>query len=141
MMATTDRPGPFGVLLRQQRQAAGLSQEELAERAGLSRRGISDLERGKRRSPYPATARRLADGLGLDPTARAALLASAHQPVVGALTERDHASPLSPLPIPSTTFIGREDELDEVRRLLTRTRLLTLTGAGGSGKTRLALEA
>src|SRR4051812_36066534 len=52
----------------------------------------------------------------------------------------DHGSPL-PLPLPLTTFIGRERELGEVARLLDRTRLLTITGPGGSGKTRLALEA
>jgi predicted ATPase len=47
------------------------------------------------------------------------------------------------LPIPATQFLGREHELADVRRLLARAdaRLLTLTGAGGSGKTRLALHA
>jgi transcriptional regulator with XRE-family HTH domain len=49
-MTITAGPGPFAVLLRQYRAAAGLSQDELAERAGLSRRGISDLERGQWRS-------------------------------------------------------------------------------------------
>jgi non-specific serine/threonine protein kinase len=44
------------------------------------------------------------------------------------------------LPLPVTSFIGREREIDEVKRLLATTRLLTLTGAGGCGKTRLALE-
>ncbi len=44
----TDGPLPFGDLLRRLRLAAGLSQEALAERAGLSARGISDLERGAR---------------------------------------------------------------------------------------------
>src|SRR5262252_2434218 len=77
-MATAEQARPFGVLLQRHRVAAGLSQEELAERAGLSRRGISDLERGVRRAPYPATVRRLAEALGLDPTQRAGLLASAH---------------------------------------------------------------
>jgi transcriptional regulator with XRE-family HTH domain len=75
-MATTDGPGPFGLLLRQYRAAAGLSQEELAERAGLSKRGISDLERGQRRSPHPATVRRLAEALDLDGAERAAWLSS-----------------------------------------------------------------
>jgi transcriptional regulator with XRE-family HTH domain len=42
--------------LRRYRVLAGLSQEALAERAGLSRRGIADLERGARRFPYPDTA-------------------------------------------------------------------------------------
>jgi non-specific serine/threonine protein kinase len=44
------------------------------------------------------------------------------------------------LPVPLTSFIGREREIAELRRLTTSTRLLTLTGAGGCGKTRLALE-
>ncbi len=39
-----------------------------------------------------------------------------------------------------TSFVGRAAELEETRALLTRTRMLTLSGAGGSGKTRLALE-
>jgi predicted ATPase/DNA-binding SARP family transcriptional activator/DNA-binding CsgD family transcriptional regulator len=44
------------------------------------------------------------------------------------------------LPTPRTSFVGREREIVEVKRTLSMTRLLTLTGAGGSGKTRLALE-
>ncbi|MGF1473063.1 MAG: LuxR C-terminal-related transcriptional regulator [Rubrobacteraceae bacterium] len=44
------------------------------------------------------------------------------------------------LPVPRTNFIGREKEISEVKNLLERSRLLTLTGVGGSGKTRLALE-
>jgi predicted ATPase/DNA-binding SARP family transcriptional activator/DNA-binding CsgD family transcriptional regulator len=52
-----------------------------------------------------------------------------------------HPSPPNNLPTPLTSFVGREEALVEVRRLLSMTRLLTLSGAGGSGKTRLALEA
>ena len=44
------------------------------------------------------------------------------------------------LPVQSTSFVGREQEIDEVKRLLASARLLTLTGAGGCGKTRLALR-
>ena len=44
------------------------------------------------------------------------------------------------LPLQLTSFIGREREIGEVKRLLSTSRLLTLTGAGGSGKTRLALQ-
>ena len=69
----TDGPCAFGEALRRHRLSAGLSQEELAERAGLSRRGISDLERGTRRAPYPATVRRLAEALSLGEAERAAL--------------------------------------------------------------------
>lgn len=67
----------FGAALRRRRIAAGLSQEELAERAGLSVRGISDLERGARTTPRLATLRMLADALGLDDAGRAELLAGA----------------------------------------------------------------
>ena len=64
----------FGDLLRRHRVAAGLTQEELAERASLSARGISDLERGARAHPYGETARLLAEGLALAGSERAALL-------------------------------------------------------------------
>jgi predicted ATPase len=47
----------------------------------------------------------------------------------------------SNLPANLTSFVGRRQELREVKRLLTTTRLLTLTGSGGAGKTRLALRA
>ncbi len=75
---------PFGALLRRQRRAAGLTQEALAARAGLSARGVSDLERGTRRHPYPATARRLADALAPPEAERAALLATARPPAAPA---------------------------------------------------------
>ena len=61
----------LGPVLRRLRLAAGLSQEELAERAGLSARGVSDLERGLRASPRPETVRLLAEALALGPEARA----------------------------------------------------------------------
>ncbi|MDQ5818577.1 MAG: helix-turn-helix domain-containing protein, partial [Actinomycetota bacterium] len=64
-MSTRGQDAPFGAHLRRLRDAAGLTQEELAERASLTARGISDLERGRRRHPYPHTVRSLADALGL----------------------------------------------------------------------------
>ncbi len=51
----------FGSLLRALREAGGLSQEELAARAGLSSHAVSALERGARTRPYPHTIRSLAD--------------------------------------------------------------------------------
>src|SRR5713226_9067281 len=62
----TSEPGALGELLRRHRVAAGLTQERLAEAAGLSARGIADLERGVRRLPYPQTVQRLVQALGLD---------------------------------------------------------------------------
>ena len=150
---TTHDPGPFRLLLRQYRSAAGFSQEELAERAGLSRRGVSDLERGARRLPHPGTARRLADALALDRVERAALLraaqaAGAKTDVVGVAEPIKATAAFEPitqavrhnLPVQLSRFIGRETELAELRHLLSAERLLTLTGAGGVGKTRLAIE-
>jgi transcriptional regulator with XRE-family HTH domain len=55
----------FGTVLRRYRLAAGLSQEAPAERAGISLRGLSDLERGLSRGPRLETLARLAEALGL----------------------------------------------------------------------------
>jgi transcriptional regulator with XRE-family HTH domain len=66
----------FGALLRQYRLAAGLSQERLAERAGLSVAGLSALENGRRQAPYRHTVALLAHALGLSPDEAAALEAT-----------------------------------------------------------------
>jgi transcriptional regulator with XRE-family HTH domain len=70
---------PFGVLLKRYRVAAGLSQEALAERARLSTRGISDLERGRHRLPYRDTVARLAEALELNVTEGRRMLALVRQ--------------------------------------------------------------
>src|ERR671913_1884585 len=67
---------PFAELLRRMREAAGMTQEELAERAGLTTYGVSALERGVRTRPYPHTVRALAEALDLDTDARAELVAA-----------------------------------------------------------------
>src|SRR5262249_39677064 len=67
----------FGPLLRRYREAAGLTQEQLAARAGLSARGISDLERGRRQAPRRDTVSLLATALALAPHRRALLEAAA----------------------------------------------------------------
>ena len=70
----------FGALLKRHRLAAGLTQEALAERAGLSAKAVSDLERDPDRLPRLATVTLLADALGADQEARAELLAAARPP-------------------------------------------------------------
>jgi len=129
----------FGALLRRHRQAVGLTQEELAERAGLAAAAISSLERGLRQRPYPHTVQALADALGLSATERADFVAARRPP--GAPAGAVGTAPA--LPRPLTPIIGRAAELATIQRLLTAdgARLLTLTGPGGVGKTRLALEA
>ena len=52
----------------------------------------------------------------------------------------DNQGPLTNLPAPVSSFIGREAELAAVRSLVAGSRLVTLTGAGGAGKTRLGLQ-
>ncbi|CAA9454025.1 MAG: hypothetical protein AVDCRST_MAG02-1302 [uncultured Rubrobacteraceae bacterium] len=129
------------------RRAAGLTQEELASRAGLSPNAVGALERGARKRPQPHTVRSLSDALGLSEDERAALLAAVPERV-GTTPSAAGGSPASPapaasaLPHPSTTLVGREREVGEVRDLLTQrdVRLVTLTGIGGVGKTRLAVE-
>jgi len=130
-----DGLGPF---LKQLRAAAGLTQEELAERSGVSARTVSDVERGLRTAVYPDTARRLAAALGLEEGARHHFEAVAR----GRATTADQIGASGALPIPPTLFVGRLDELASVGAALgsPSVRLLTLTGPGGIGKTRLALE-
>jgi predicted ATPase/DNA-binding XRE family transcriptional regulator len=129
----------FGDLLRQHRNAAGLTQEELAERSGLSVDTISLLERGEHRRPHRYTTQSLAEALGLSQSDRIRFETSARKPGGGATAR---AAQTSDLPSPLTPFIGREREVEEVRQKLLRpeVRLLTLTGPGGVGKTRMGIE-
>jgi predicted ATPase/DNA-binding XRE family transcriptional regulator len=134
----------FGEMLRAHRVAVGLSQEALAERAGLSVDAIGALERGRRTAPRPDTLAMLADALALPADARAAFIATA----IGTTPARggraaDAAAYSSGMPTPATRLIGREAEIAALVRLIQREglRLVTLTGPGGVGKTRLALAA
>jgi predicted ATPase/DNA-binding XRE family transcriptional regulator len=130
----------FGELLRRYRLAAGVSQETLAERARISAAAVGALERGARRAPYRETVALIVDGLGLSGADRSELEAAA---------ERARGRPSRPAPadvathnVPEqlTSFVGRDRETAEIKALLATHRLVTLTGSGGVGKTRIALE-
>jgi predicted ATPase/tetratricopeptide (TPR) repeat protein/transcriptional regulator with XRE-family HTH domain len=166
----------FAALLGRLRRDAGLTQEALAERAGLGTRSIQGLESGEN-TPRRETVRRLAAALALAEDERLSFEAAAETaprrrgaddrhraanrdrhrragleqpigvvrglfrvvPAEGASGRSTERSPTN-LPLQLTSFIGREREIAEVRRLLGTTRLLTVTGTGGAGKTRLVLE-
>ncbi|HSH81800.1 MAG TPA: tetratricopeptide repeat protein [Herpetosiphonaceae bacterium] len=130
----------FAELLRRYRARARLSQEQLAEQAGLSLRAVSDLERGINRMPRNATVRLLAETLKLSEAEHATFAAAARGEVSLPAVS---AAPAHNLPPQLTSFIGRAQDVAAVVRLILRpsVRLVTLTGPGGAGKTRLSLRA
>jgi predicted ATPase/transcriptional regulator with XRE-family HTH domain len=135
---------PFGARLRTLRDAAGVSQEELAERAGLTANAIGALERGERRRPYPHTLRALADALNLADADREPFFAAAGRPTGQSVPAPAPAPARAEiqLPAPVTQLIGRDDDVAAVQARLTSesARVVTLSGPGGVGKTRLAIE-
>jgi transcriptional regulator with XRE-family HTH domain len=125
---------PFGVRLATLRRAAGLTQEDLARVAGLSTRGISNLERGVRRRPHRHTVQSIADGLGLSQDVRKELdrlSRSTSGPVAGAAQSQPAGGP-SPL-------IGRDSQGQAVANFLAggNPPVLLFCGPPGIGKTRL----
>ena len=135
----------FGTLLRRYRIAAGFSQEELAERAHLSANGIGALERGYRRAPQRETLALIVRALGLCESLQ-------HDLEVAAASRRASVRGSTPLnlqganaatflPLSLAEFVGRETVLDAIAGLVCEHRLVTITGAGGIGKTQTALRA
>lgn len=118
---------------------------------GAVRAQMTVLALTGRRSDALARYERLVDDLleafGTDPDSQTVALF--RQLLTGSPAEGHHQAPAASttdddrgyLPTPLTSFIGRERELVDLERLIGQARLLTLTGAGGSGKTRLAVEA
>jgi len=142
-----DAPPTFGQLLRRARRAAGLTQEALAERAGISARAVIDLERGVNRAPRRDTLEMLATALDLPPDERAhwerlrhrLSLRTTPSPPSSPARPAAPLPPLTSLPAEFDVLIGRDDDRTSIGLLLETRRLITLTGPGGIGKTRLAI--
>jgi len=141
----------FGGLLRQLRYDAGLTQEELAAAAQVSQRAVSDLERGINHTARKDTALLLAEALNLAEPVRPLFVAAArgHAPAGGVLAAMQQqpqeaswaaVGGVHAFPAALTSFVGRAGPLCEVASLLSDHRLVTLTGPGGAGKTRLAVQ-
>ncbi len=136
----------FAGLLRQLRAEAGLTQEELAEAAGLSPRSVSDLERGINRTARKDTAVLLGGALGLAESVRAVFVAAARglAPAAEVLGAARAARPrVWNIPARNPGFTGRDDLLAEVREQLLagdKAMVQALHGMGGVGKTQLAAE-
>jgi tetratricopeptide (TPR) repeat protein/transcriptional regulator with XRE-family HTH domain len=132
-------PRAFGARLKRERVARGLTQEALAERAGLSARAISDLERGVNRTPRKETLRLLAEALQLSSESRARLEEAVVAAVVVAPERGASTSFADSTPLP---LAGRTQELALIGRYLQGEGppLLLLAGEPGIGKTRLLRE-
>jgi len=151
----------FAARLYACRRSAGLSQQDLAERSGVSVRTISNLERGRARWPYPDTVRRLADALGLPVEARVEFAAAAgRRPaadgagsmITGPGDRLAHAvnGGIVPrqLPGPVRQFTGRRNELAALTGLLDQAGasrsaaavISAIGGMAGVGKTALTVH-
>ena len=130
---------PFGPLLKRLREEAGLTQEELADKAQLSPRAISDLERGINKTARKETARLLAEALELDGGRREEFEGVAR----GRPTVRGLASATRTLPRDIASFVGREAELESLTGGSSNPdrRVCTIGGMAGVGKTALAVRA
>ncbi|GAC1544321.1 MAG: hypothetical protein NVS2B7_18570 [Herpetosiphon sp.] len=144
----------FGQWLKQRRKALDLTQEELAEQVGCAAETLRKIE-GDLRRPSRDIAERIAAAVTTSPAERVTIVQVARGLPASAILRTDLltsnsdpaasrpvASGHAAIPIPLTPLIGRVQETAAVSALVTRrdVRLVTLTGPGGTGKTRLALQ-
>ena len=137
----------FGEWLKRRRKGLGLTQQQLAAQISCSTIALKKIEAEERR-PSHQMVECIAEVLTIPQHERTSFLRFARGDWKSAPTSQSEESPwrvlgTTPrlnLPTPLTSFIGREKELKEISGLLSSCRLLTLTGPGGVGKTRLAIQ-
>jgi transcriptional regulator with XRE-family HTH domain len=147
-----DRDGaePPGLWLRRRRESAGLTQEELAEQAGLATRTVRNLESHRIRRPHSRSLQKLAGALGLSSRASDELLARFRLGLVDETVRHQPAGAPAAVPrqLPSTvpSFVGRSAEiaqldqwLAEARRAASGPAIFGIGGMAGVGKTALVL--
>ena len=146
-METDNSTASFGYWLRRRRKALDLTQEALAQQVGCAVVTIKKIEADERR-PSRQIAERLSSVLAIPPDERNLFLQCARGQI-SAIRLNLPAQPIDQpqrpptnLPASTTSFIGRDQDLTALTDLLKRAevRLVTLTGPGGIGKTRLALH-
>lgn len=146
------QPVLFGEWIKQRRKALDLTQDELAQRAGCSIFALRKIESGERR-PSKQLAGLLADALDISAEDKPIFvrIARGDLPLERLRIATADSKPVSflnsksvphHLPLPATALLGRDSELAAIAKLFNnpQRRLLTLTGMGGIGKTRLAIE-
>jgi tetratricopeptide (TPR) repeat protein/transcriptional regulator with XRE-family HTH domain len=133
----------FGEMVRAHRRRLGLTQEELAERTGLSVRGIGNLEAGRIAEPRPTTVRLLADAFGLAGAERDSFCLAAAGEVSGGPSARVPAQ----LPPDVSAFAGRDEQLTWLDALVSveaaqpaAVVISAIAGTAGVGKTALAIH-
>jgi len=140
----------FGEYLRYHRLRASLTQDELADRAGISVRAIRDLERGRARAPQPRSVRNLVAGLALDETDGQQLIELSHvepQPEPAQPSSFPVTGAVCPLPPLLPDLVGRARELEWLREQAEQALasqvmgVVVVHGAPGMGKTVLAVQA
>jgi len=130
----------FGAWLRKQRRALDLSQKALANQVGCAEVTLRRIESG-RLKPSKELANLLLEKLGISESERSPWISFARGlsgfPLYSTPSSNKQ---ITNLPIPLTTFIGREKEQREILEFIRKYRLVTLVGSGGMGKTRLSLK-